>query len=53
MYIGYEIYVKMPCGKKEIKIGLFDYYCNAIQRRNELIKFFGKLKVRIEKKIIK
>jgi hypothetical protein len=53
MYIGYEIYLKTPCCKKEVKIALFDYRCNAVRRRNQLIETFGKTNVRIEKYIKK
>jgi hypothetical protein len=48
-YKGYEVYVKSPCCGKEVMIELFDYYFNAIDRRNELIKSLGKSNVKIKK----
>jgi hypothetical protein len=51
MYIGYKIYLKTSCCGKEIEIASFDYFYNAIKRRNQLIETFGKNNVRIEKYI--
>ena len=53
MYIGYEVYLKTLCCKKMLKIELFDYYLNAITRRNQLIESFGKDNVTIKKYIKK
>jgi hypothetical protein len=52
MYICYKVYlIIIPCCGKEIEVASFDYYHNAIKRRNQLIETFGKDNVRVEKHI--
>ena len=53
LYKSYEIYIKFPLYfRYEIKVASFDYYFNAIQRRNQLIETFGKYNVIIKRKYI-
>lgn len=52
--IVYDIYIKNICKcKTKHKVATFDYLCNAINRKNELIKTFGTDGVIIQRREIK
>jgi hypothetical protein len=50
-YICYKILLRCKCCEKQIEVASFDYYHNAIARKNQLIETFGKGRIEIIKKI--
>ena len=49
-YTCYKVLLTCPRCEKQTEVASFDYYRNAIWRRNQLIETFGKYRVKILKK---
>jgi hypothetical protein len=48
-YTSYKIYLHTPCCGSTVEVASLDYYCNAIERRNQLIETFGKYRITLKK----